>query len=256
MSGKFYIALILILSLFISAAPASASVLDRKVVTVGTEGTWPPYEYYDENNVLTGFDIELVAAIGGRIGREVKVVDMAFDGLIPALLTGKIDMIAAGMHSTAERKQMVDFSDVYSIADSAFIVLSGNTDINALADLDGKIVAVQLGTTEDFYMEKLTGVSTSIKKYQKTVDAIRDLILKRVDTVLIGTVVAKSYVESDRFPGALKIAFREEVDKPDEGFALALRKNDPQFLNAVNAAIRELDESGVLSELKKKYGLD
>jgi polar amino acid transport system substrate-binding protein len=257
MSRKFSVVAIFAASLFMFvSASFAATVMEKSVVTVGTEGTWPPYEYYDDSNVLTGFDIEMVTALGKSMGKEMKVVDMAFDGLIPALLTGKIDIIAAGMHSTAERKKKVDFSDVYSIADSAFIVTYNEHSIKSLKDLDGKTVAVQLGTTEDFFVEKLTDVKVNIKRYQKTVDAIRDLILGRVDTVLIGTVVAKSYVGSERFAGSLEIAFREEVDKPDEGFAMALRKNDPQFLEAINSALNDLESSGVLTELKVKYGLD
>jgi polar amino acid transport system substrate-binding protein len=181
---------------------------------------------------------------------------MAFDGLIPALLTSKIDLIAAGMHSTAERKKKIDFSDVYSYADSAVIVKADNDEVNGLADLNGKIVGVQLGTTEDIFLTDRTDIKLELKRYQKTDDAIREVLLDRNVGVLIGTVVAKSYVNSDRFKGLLKIAFREEVDKPEEGFALALRKNDPQFLETLNSALKALDASGELPALKVKYGLD
>ncbi|MDR1965714.1 MAG: transporter substrate-binding domain-containing protein [Synergistaceae bacterium] len=257
MSKRILVISAVFVSLFAMVSGAfAATVMDKAVITVGTEGTWPPYEFYDEDNNLTGFDIEMVAAIGEKMGKEVKVVDMAFDGLLPALISGKIDLIAAGMHSTAERKKRVDFSNVYSIADTAFIVRNDDNSINGLGDLSGKIVAVQLGTTEDIFMENQTDVKSEIKRYQKTVDAIRDLLLGRVDTVLIGTVVAKTYVEGDRFAGALKLAFRQEVDKPDEGFAIALRKNDPQLLEALNAALAELEKSGELDALKEKYGLD
>jgi polar amino acid transport system substrate-binding protein len=255
--SKRFVIFMLVLAFMVSASSAiAASVADKSVVIVGTEGTWPPYEYYDDNNELVGFDIEMVKAIGVKMGKEIKVVDMAFDGLIPALLTGKIDMIAAGMHSTAERKKKIDFSDVYSIADSAFIVKNNDDRFGSIRDLPGKNVAVQLGTTEDFYVDNLKDPNINIKRYIKTVDAIRDLILDRVDTVLIGTVVAKTYVESGRYAGVLKIAFREEVDKPDEGFAMALKKNDPQFLEAVNSALKALQDSGELQALKVKYGLD
>ncbi|MDR3331873.1 MAG: transporter substrate-binding domain-containing protein [Synergistaceae bacterium] len=238
----------------LASAGVAASLIGKGELIVGTEGTWPPYEYYDEDNKLTGFDIELVYALGRQLGKKVTVVDMAFDGLIPALLTRKIDVIAAGMHSTAERKKRIDFSDVYSYADSALVVKYDNDSIESVDDMEGKVIGTQFGTTEDIFLSQRDNID--IKRYQKAVDAVRDVMLDRNDGVLIGTVVARSYVESGSFKGGLKIAFRHDVDKPDEGFALALRKNDPQFLEAVNAALKELDNSGVLPALKVKYGLD
>ncbi|MDR1885692.1 MAG: transporter substrate-binding domain-containing protein [Synergistaceae bacterium] len=238
-----------------SGAALAGSLADKDVLTVGTEGTYPPYEYYDESNTLTGFDMELIVKVGEKLGKEVKIVDMAFDGLIPALLTNKIDVIAAALNSTEERKQRVDFSDVYDIADSAIVVKSDNDSIKSLEDLEGKIVGVQLGTTEDIFLGR-QDIKYEIKRYQKTDDAIREVILGRNDGVLIGTFVGNSYIDSDRFKGALKTAFRVEVNKQDEGFSLAIRKGDPQFLEALNSALRELADSGEIQALKKKYRMD
>jgi polar amino acid transport system substrate-binding protein len=239
----------------VSDAALAGSVMEKDVIVVGTEGTYPPYEYYDDSNNLTGFDVDLVKKVAEKIGREVSVVDMAFDGLIPALLTGKIDVIAAALNATEERKVRVDFSDVYDIADAAILTKSDNDTLKTLDDLKGKVIGVQLGTVEDNFLSNLD-IQFEVKRYQKTDDAVREVILNRNDCVLIGTLVANSYIDSDRFAGALKIAFRQDVCEPDEGFSFALRKNDSQFMDALNGAIKALEESGDIKELKKKYRMD
>ena len=230
----------------------AASVMDRSVVLVGTEGTYPPFEFYDESNNLVGFDVDMVKAIGEKIGKEIQIVDMAFDGLIPALLTGKIDMIASAINATEERRQRVDFSDVYHITDSALITQVGNDDIKGIRDLMGKIVGAQLGTVEDFYLTNLN-VPVEVKRYQKTDDAVREVLLGRNDGVFMDTVVGIDYVESKRFEGFLKVAFVETINGPEEGFALAARKNDYIFMNAINEALREMENNGELEALRKKY---
>ena len=250
------VSLVALMSVFLAVSPPAfaASVLDKKVITVGTEGTYPPFEYYDDSNALTGFDIELMDLIGAKIGREINMVDMAFDGLIPALITSKIDLIAAALNATTERRKVVEFTDVYQIADAAILTKAGNNSMKSMADLRGKAIGVQLGTTEDLYLTD-AGLGANIKRYQKVNDAVREVILDRIDGVLLDTPVANGYLEHDRFEGFLEIAFKELINGPEEGFSLAIRKNDAPFLDALNKALRELDESGELDALKDKYGL-
>lgn len=237
------------------AAAFAASVMEKDVIVMGTEGTYPPFEYYDENNQLTGFDIEVSEAVCRHMGKELKIVDMAFDGLIPALLTGKIDMIAAGLANTQERKKKVDFSDIYNVSWTSFIVKHDNDDMKSLDDLKGKSVGVQIGSTQDIYVSKLE-IPMEIKRYQKNDDAVREVVLDRNDCIAINSFVGNSYIDNEKFKGYLKVAFRIMVNKPDEGIAIAMRKNDPEFLEAVNKAIREMEESGELKRLKAKYRLD
>lgn len=237
------------------ACAVAASVMEKGVVVMGTEGTYPPFEYYDQNNQLTGYDIEIARAICKRMGKELKIVDMAFDGLIPALLTGKIDMIAAGIANTQERKKKVDFSDIYNVSYTSFIVKHDNNDIKGLGDLKGKKVGVQIGSTQDLYISKLD-TPMEIRRYQKNDDAIREVVLGRNESVAINSFVGNSYIDNEKFKDYLKVAFRVMVNRPDEGIAIAVRKNDPEFLNAVNEALRGMVESGELKQLKQKYRLD
>jgi polar amino acid transport system substrate-binding protein len=253
MQKKLIVFIAVLVSLMVAASPVfAASALDKSVLAVGTEGTYPPFEFYDDNNALTGFDVDLMALIGPKIGREIKFVDMAFDGLVPALISGKIDVIAAALNATAERRKVVDFSDVYQVADAAIVAKTGNDSMKSLADLNGKAIGVQLGTTEDLYLSN-AGLGADVKRYQKTDDAVSEVLLDRLDGVLLDTPVANGYLESDRFAGLIKIAFKEMINGPEEGFSLAIRKDDPQFLDALNKALRELADSGELDALKEKY---
>ena len=95
-----------------------------------------------------------------------------------------------------------------------------------------------------------------IKRYQKNDDAIREVLLGRNDCVAINSFVGASYIESDKFKGHLKVSFKQLVNKPDEGIAIAIRKGDPAFLEAINRAIKDMEDSGELKALKAKYRLD
>lgn len=255
MLRRFGILSVLAAFAFAGSCAFAASVLDKDVLTAGTEATYPPFEYYDEDNALTGFDVELLALIGPKIGREIKWVDMAYDGLIPALTTGKIDMAAAAINATAERREIVDFSDVYQVADASVAVKAGNKDsLRDLASLKGRAIGVQLGTTEDSYLTN-SGLGADIRRYQKVDDAVNDVVLGRIDGVLLDSPVAISYVENEKFKGSLEISFKEMINGPEEGFSIAVPKGDTRFVEALNKALSELQASGELDALKEKYGL-
>ena len=234
---------------------SAASIMERDVIRIGTEGTYPPFEFYDDDHNLVGFDIDISKAIIEKLGKKAEVTDMAFDGLIPALITGKIDLIAAAMNATAERRRRVDFSDVYIAPDAVLVTKAQNSAINGIPDLAGKKIGVQLGTVEDLYLSDLD-MPIDIKRYQKTDDAVREVLLDRNDGVFLDTPVGNSYVASDRFGGFLKVAFKEAIIPEDEGFAFAIRKGDPEFLEAFNRALGEIKQSGELDRIKAKYGLD
>jgi arginine/lysine/histidine/glutamine transport system substrate-binding/permease protein len=115
---------------------------------VGTEPTFPPFEMKDDaSGDLIGFDIDLMNALGEAAGREVEFVSLPFDGLIPALQSNTIDAAISGMTITAERAQTIDFSRPYFEAGLAIAVREGDDEIESFEDLEGKRIAVQIGTT-------------------------------------------------------------------------------------------------------------
>ena len=254
---KKFFAFLVVSLVFIGAGAAFAgSVMDKDVIRVGTEATYPPFEYRNKDNQVVGYDIDIATLIGEKIGKKVEIVDMAFDGLIPALMTGKIDMVAAGMTNTAERKKKVNFSNVYYDIENAFVVRADDDSIKSIEDLDGKIATVQIGTAQDTFVTKL-GTAKEVKRFQKNDDALREVLLGRGDFTVLNLTVANSFLrESEAFKGKLKIGFRNFINKPGEGIALGLPKEDEAFLNAVNGALAEMEKSGELHELKVKYQID
>ncbi|NLA90702.1 MAG: transporter substrate-binding domain-containing protein, partial [Synergistaceae bacterium] len=128
----------------IFAQTAAAGVMDGDVIRIGTEATYPPFEFRNEKNEIVGYEIDIALEIAEILGKKVEIVDMAFDGLIPALLTRKVDLLAAGMTNTEERRKKVGFSTVYYDIENAFVVRSDDDSMTGLDDLKGKIATVQM----------------------------------------------------------------------------------------------------------------
>lgn len=226
-----------------------ADVMTKDVLLVGTESTYPPYEFRDDKNNLKGFDVDLMEAIGAELGKKIEWVDMPFDSLIPSLLAKKIDIVAAGMSSTPERAKRVAFSENYEVSISAFIVVEGNDTMKTLPDMKGKTVAVQLGTVQETYSQSIEG--TTVKPFQKFDDCVREVMLGRADATLMDVPVAKSYVAHKDFAGKIKIAFEQEIT--GAGKALAMNLDEQNFVAAVDGALKKLEESGKLAEMKAQW---
>ena len=259
MKNNLLCALVLVLSgvsLLPSCQASALDVMDRETIRVGTEATYPPFEYRNEKNEIVGYEIEIATAICEHLGKKVEIVDMAFDGLVAALLTGKIDMVAAGMINTEERRKKVDFSDVYFEIEDVVVVRADDDSISSLEDLAGRIATVQMGTTQDVFITE-TGLPSEIKRFQKNDDALMEVKFGRADFCVLNLTVGNSFLRNNKaFSDSLKVAFRNKVGKEGEGIAVALPKGDEAFLSAVNEAIDTLKGSGKFDELKQKYQID
>lgn len=218
------------------------------VLTVGTNAEFPPFEYVDDNGEPDGFDIALIKAIGEKLGVEVVVENMEFDSLVAAI-GSKIDVAIAGMTVTDERKASVDFSDAYYDAVQYVIVPEGS-DIASAADLSGKAIGVQMGTTGDFIAsDDVEG--TEVSRYNKGVDAVNDLINGRVDCVIIDKNPA--LVFESTFEGQVKALPGEQFEFGTEEYAIAIPKGDGALLSQVNKALEEIKADGTFDELVKQY---
>lgn len=125
----------------------------KDTLVMATNAEFPPYEFHEGDDVV-GIDADIARAIGEEMGMEVKIEDMAFDSIIPAVTSGKADFGAAGMTVTEDRKKNVDFTDTYATATQVIIVKEGS-DIAGPDDLTGKKIGVQLGTTGDIYADDI-----------------------------------------------------------------------------------------------------
>lgn len=244
------------LALLAPVGGEAAGVLDKDVILVGTEATYPPFEYRNEKNQVVGYDIDVVEAIAKHLGKKVEIVDMSFDGLIPALITGKVDLVAAGMTNTEERRKKVNFSSVYYDIENAFVVRADDSSIMKLDDLKGKIATVQIGTAQDTFITN-TGLPAEIKRFQKNDDALMEIKVGRGDFCVVNLTVANAFLRNNKtFEEDLKIGFRNKIHREGEGIALGLPKGDEALLNAVNGAIETMKNNGEFDSIKKKYQMD
>ena len=222
----------------------SVSAMAKDKIFVGTNAEFPPFEYLDKGEV-TGFDIELVNELGKIMDADVKVLDMSFDGLLPALQMKKVDLVIAGMTATEERKKTVSFTQPYYTASQVIIVKEGNNSIKSFDDLKGKKVAVMLGFTGDTIVSEIEGVN--VERFNAAYAGIMALQADKVEAVVLDSEPAKNYVKQNQ---GLVLA---EADAEQEEYAIALRKNDKALLEKVEKALAELKANGTYDALIKKY---
>lgn len=215
------------------------------VLRMGTNATFPPYEYVDENNEVAGIDADIAAAIADKLGMELEITDMAFDSLIPALQSDTIDIVLAGMTVDPERAESVNFTDSYATGVQVIIVPEGS-DIASPDDLEGKNIGVQTGTTGDLYCTDDYG-QEFVKQFDNGPLAVAALLNGQVDCVVIDNEPAKNYVAANEGLKILDTAFA------NEDYAAALAKEDTELFEQVNAAIQELKEDGTIASIIEKY---
>ena len=219
---------------------AEVTTVEPGVLTMGTNATFPPYEYKDGDDVV-GIDAEIAQALADKLGLKVKIVDMDFDSLIASVQSGKIDMSLAGMTVTEERKQNVDFTDSYATGVQVIIVKE-DSDIASADDLEGKLIGVQQGTTGHLYCADDFGEENVIP-YANGATAVQALLQGKVDCVVIDQEPAKAFVEAN---AGLKIL---ETAYTTEDYAAAVSKDNP----ALNSALQELKDDGTIQGILDKY---
>lgn len=225
-----------------SAAGESKEAAGGTLV-MGTNAQFPPYEFYQDNKIV-GIDAEIAQAIADKLGMKLEIEDMAFDAIVPSVVSGKIDFGAAGMTVTDERKQAVDFTDTYATSTQVIIVADGSS-IKGKDDLDGKLVGVQLGTTGDMLAGDIKGAE--VERYKKGVEAVESLKLGKIDAVIIDQATAKAFVKNNEGIQILAEALS------DEQYALALKKGNTELLDKINGALKELKADGTLDQITAKY---
>ena len=215
------------------------------VLRMGTNATFPPYEYVDENNEVAGIDADIAAAIADKLGMELEITDMAFDSLIPALQSDTIDIVLAGMTVDPERAESVNFTDSYATGVQVIIVPEGS-DIASPDDLEGKNIGVQTGTTGDLQCTDAYG-QEFVKQFDNGPLAVAALLNGQIDCVVIDNEPAKNYVAANEGLKILDTAYA------DEDYAAAIAKEDTELYEQVNAAIQELKEDGTIASIIEKY---
>lgn len=220
-------------------------IIERGKMVMLTNAAFPPYEYRNSDGSAEGVDVDLCQAIADQIGVELEVTDMEFDSLIPALLGGTGDIVAAGVTVTDERKESVDFSDTYADAKQLIIVPKEGATVASEEDLPGKRIGVQLGTTGDLLASDVEGAQVS--QYRSGLEAALDLSNGQLDCVVLDKLPAESIVAQNDNLQTLDMA------STDEQYAVAVAKDNQDFLDIINAVIAEKLEDGSLADSTAKH---
>ena len=223
---------------------SSGSAAD--VWTVGTEPGFPPFESLSESGEFEGFDIDLMTEIGDRAGKTVEFNSLPFDSLIAALQGGTIDAAISGMTITEERAETVDFSDPYFQAGLAIAVAEDDNETTTLEDLEGKRIAVQLGTTGASTAEEVEGAT--ITTFESAPLALLELSNGNVDAVINDAPATLEAISSDNIP---RIKVVGEL-LTEESYGIAMPQGS-ENVALVNDALTEIRADGTYDTIYEKW---
>lgn len=219
----------------------------RPTLTMATSADYPPYEFVNSasgNQEIVGFDVDIARHITDQLGYDLKIDNIDFNGLVPALQSKRADFVMAGMTPTAERKQNVDFSDIYYEAKNTLI--SKKTDNFTSPDqLKGKTVGVQLGSIQEGAAKKFEGVD--VKPLNRISEMIQELKAGRVSALVVEDTVAKGFVESNP-----DLVFNVIPNTEEAGSAIAFPKGS-ELRDKFNPILQEMQSSGKMTELVNKW---
>lgn len=222
------------------------AVQEAGVLKIGTEGTYAPYSYHDEDGNLTGFDIEIAEKVAEKLGVEAEFIETKWDAMIAGLDAGRFDIIANQVGITEERQEKYDFTEPYTYIHGALIVSEDNTEIQSFEDLDGKKCAQTLtsnwGKTAESYGATLVGVDG----FEQSIELIES---GRADATLNSEVALYDYLEQKPDAAIKSVALSEEASI----VGIPVRKGEDALFEAINQAILELKEDGTLTEISEAY---
>ncbi len=217
-----------------------------KVLRVGTEPAFAPFEFPKEGSKeLTGFDIELVQALGKHMGYKVQIEGMGFDALIPALQAGNIDAAIAGMTITDERKKVVTFTDSYYTS-GLMIMVRKDSNVKNIDDLKGKTIACQIGTTGENKSRTVEGAT--VKAFNTQDEAALELKNGGCDALIGDAPVIEYYMTKAGKDFAKTVGEKMEA----EPYGIAVKK-DSKLAGDLNKALAELKKNGEYDKLYTKW---
>ena len=230
---------------------AADDALARDKLRVGTEPTFAPFEFMDtQTREFVGYDIDLIRAVADKAGYDIEVVNMGFDGLIPALMTNNIDIVVSGVTITEERKKRVDFCEPYYQAGQGLMIRAGDeAKYQKIEDLHNKTIAVQIGTTGAEVAKGIPG--TKIKAFNTSAEAFMDLKMNGSDVVITDRpVIGYFLVTNARAAKGLK---RQPMQFDSEYFGFAVKKGNTELRDKVNAAMKSMKDDGTYDKIYAKW---
>lgn len=230
--------------IIISALGGCSGSEKKDVLVMATEATFPPYEYMDGNNIV-GVDVDIAKAIAEELGMELKVENMYFDAVIPAVKSGKADFGAAGMSVTEERMKEVDFTVEYGTS-MQVILTTQSSGIAAEADLNGKNVGVQLGTVADLVLTD-DYPDVNLVRAKKYTDLAMELSTGKIDAIVLDSLPANQMAANN--DGFVVIAEPLFTDV----YAICVAKGNDELREKINTVLEKLMAEGKIAEFTNNH---
>lgn len=225
-----------------------AASAQKKVIRAGMDAAYPPFGFQDmDKKEYVGFDVDIIKAIGKEEGFDVEVRNVNFDGLIPALQSGDLDVAINDITITEDRKKSVDFSKRYYIAGLGVVVKSDNNSIQKKEDLSGKTLGVTIGSTGEEAARKIEGAN--VRVYSTLSDAFLDLKQGAVDCVVNDIPTNEYYVAttSDKSVKTAPVALTEE------DLGIAVKKGNKELLTKIDDGLAKMKKNGEFAKIYKKW---
>ena len=234
----------------VAAASAPPAPPPPKVLTVGTDAAYAPFESQNEKAEIVGFDIDVVTAIAKKAGFEVKFVNTPWEGIFNSLQQGDRDLLASSITITDERKQTMDFTNPYFDA-YQLIAVKATSKVTKFDDLKKLKVGVQTGTTGDEVVTKQQGKnSANVKRFESTPLALKELEAGGVDAVVADNGVVVNYVTNN--PGAKFKTVSDKAFAPEQ-YGFAVKKGNTELLEKLNKGLADIKADGTYDKIYAKY---
>ena len=223
------------------------TTITEGLLTVGTDAAYPPLENVEAGEFV-GFDIDLAKEVAERLGLEAEIINTSWDGIFPALIAHKFDVVISAVTITPERDEEMDFSDPYLNSDQS-IATKEDSRIKTKADLKDKILGVLIGTTGELTAKEIDeeiGV-VKIKTYDDILSAFEDLKAGRIDAI-INDIPTSAYIVKDN----PELVIVEKIIT-DEKYGIVFAPDTPELLKAVNKVLKEMKEDGTYDQIYSKW---
>lgn len=221
---------------------------------VGLDDNYPPAGFRDKNGELVGFDIDLAKEAAKRLGVKAVFKPVQWDGVLLNLKNGDIDLIWNALGITPEREKEIAFTDSY-MADRNIIVVKPGSPIKTKADLAGKVIGLQLGSTAEPAVTKdpVSSQIKDIKKFESPTVALMDLEAGRIDAVVTNEMNARFLISTDKTTDKYYILTEKEGDFGREPFGVGVRKEDTAFLSELNRVLKEMKTDGTAAKISNQW---
>ena len=239
---------------------ALETIKERGYITMATDAAWAPYEYIGADGEPDGCDIELAKEIAKGLGVELKIINAAFDTLPTYVESGEADMILAAMTITEERKQTMDFSNPYTVAQQYIIVAKDNDSVATIEDMSGYTIGTHLGTTGDFLVcdeidlddGVLHGTGASYAQYKDLTVASLDLNSGALQAVVCDGPMAENMCLRNPGLKCFPLVYADG-SSTDESYGIAVKKGNTALLEAINQILDPLVADGTFDQFFVKH---